>query len=117
MINNLFNFVMSIFAIYMLEKMSRAEWSIEHNDSEEARQTTQMDREVGAGLFDYKMVDKNFKFRNFTHNIPRASTSSNMNSDHSSYISSSSESSEDMDNDYYDVAKSLRINFYDDECQ
>ena len=34
MIYNVLNFFMSMFAIYMLEKMSRAKWSIENDDSE-----------------------------------------------------------------------------------
>ena len=40
LINNLLNSFMSIVAIYMLEKMSRAEWTLEHKDSKEAKQTT-----------------------------------------------------------------------------
>ena len=55
LINNVLNFVMNMFAIYMLEKMSKATWSIDHKDSKEAKQTTQMDREVAAGWLDYKM--------------------------------------------------------------
>ena len=31
------NFVMSIFALYMLVKMSQAKWSIKNNNSEEAK--------------------------------------------------------------------------------
>ena len=76
----------------MLEKMSKATWSIDHKDSKEAKQTTQMDREVAAGWFDYKMVDKSFKFRNFTHNIPPCEES--LASDRSSNIDSSRRSSQ-----------------------
>ena len=50
--NNILNFVVNIFAIFMLEKMSKARWSIENNDTQEAKQTTQMDREVAAGFYD-----------------------------------------------------------------
>ena len=71
MISNVLNFVMSVYQIYMIEQISRAEWSVEHRDTTEARQTTQMDREVGAGYYDQNMVDMNFAFRNFYHNIPR----------------------------------------------
>ena len=92
MINNVLNFVMNMFAIYMLEKMSRAKWSIENDDTREAKKTTQMDREVAAGWYDYKMNDKEFKFRNFMRNIPRGSTST-LNSDRTSNISSTHRSS------------------------
>ena len=43
-----------------------------------------MDREVAAGFYDYKMVDKNIKFRNFTHNIPPCEDS--LDSDRTSNI-------------------------------
>ena len=33
MINNVLTFVMNMFAIYMLEKMSRAKWSMENDDT------------------------------------------------------------------------------------
>ena len=36
MIIILLNFLMSMFALYMLVKMSRAKWSLKNNDSEEA---------------------------------------------------------------------------------
>ena len=91
LINNVLNFVMSMFAIYMLEKMSKATWSIDHKDSKEAKQTTQMDREVAARWFDYKMPFKDFAFINFTHNIPPCEES--LASDRSSNISSSRRSS------------------------
>ena len=91
LINNVLNFLMNVYAIYMLEKMSRAVWSIDHKDSEEAKQTTQMDREVAAGWFDYKMMFDDFEFRNFTHNIPPCSGS--LDSDRSSYIETSDRSS------------------------
>ena len=29
-----------------------------------------MDREIAAGFYDYKMIDFDFQFRNFTENIP-----------------------------------------------
>ena len=86
MINNVLNFVMSIFAIYMLEKISRAHWSIERKDSKEAKQTTQMDRVVAAGWFDYKMIIRDYVFRNFTHNIPPCDES--LDSNRSSFVSS-----------------------------
>ena len=53
MVNNVINFAMNMFAVYMLEKMSRAKWSVKHDTTKEAKQTTQMDREVAAGFFDY----------------------------------------------------------------
>ena len=40
MINEVLNLAMTLFAIYMLEKMSQAEWSMENRDSKEARKTT-----------------------------------------------------------------------------
>ena len=52
MISNVLTFVMNMFAIYMLEKMSRAKWSMENDDTLVAKKTTQMDREVAAGYFD-----------------------------------------------------------------
>ena len=91
MINSVINFVTSIFAIYMLERMSRAKWSIDHRDSKEAKQTTQMDREIAAGWFDHKMMIKNFVFTDFTHNIPPCDES--LDSDRSSNIDSSRRSS------------------------
>ena len=75
MVNNVINFAMNVFAVYMLEKMSRAKWSVKHEATKEAKQTTQMDREVAAGFFDYKMVGKSFWFSNYTHNIPRHDSS------------------------------------------
>ena len=83
---------MNMFAIYMLEKMSKATWSIDHKDSKEAKQTTQMDREVAAGWFDYMMPIKDFVFRQFTHNIRPCDES--LDSDRSSNIDSSRRSSE-----------------------
>ena len=87
MINNVLTFVMNMFAIYMLEKMSRAKWSMENDDTLVAKKTTQMDREVAAGYFDYKMMIPDFVFRNFTRNIPRHDSS--LDSDRSSNIDSS----------------------------
>ena len=46
-----------------------------------------MDRQVAAGWFDYMMVDKDFEFRSFTHNIPRETL----------YSGRSSELSDDKD--------------------
>ena len=91
LINNLLSFVMNIFAIYMLEKMSKATWTVDHKDSREAKQTTQMDREVAAGWFDYMMPIKDYVFRQFTYNIPPCDES--LASDRSSNISSSRRSS------------------------
>ena len=60
MVYSILNFSMTTFAIYMIEKMSRAVWSSDENESEEARKTTQMDREVSAGFYDLMMVDFDF---------------------------------------------------------
>ena len=111
LINNVLNFVMNMFAIYMLEKMSKATWSIDHKDSKEAKQTTQMDREVAAGWFDFKMVIKDFVFRNFTHNIPPHDES--LASDRSSNIESSSRSSLIMLEDDNAIADSQLISTED----
>ena len=73
MVNNVLNFVMTMFAVYMLVKMSKATWSIKFQDSAETRKTTQMDREVAAKWFDKMMLDTEFVFRRFMHNIPRCS--------------------------------------------
>ena len=59
-ISNVLNFAMNLFAVYFLEKMSRAEWSLKHRDAKETRQTTQMDREVAAKWYDAMMPDLNF---------------------------------------------------------
>ena len=59
-VNNALNFGMTLFAIYFMEKMSRATWSIEHQDTEETEMTTQMDREVAAKWFDKMLVDFDF---------------------------------------------------------
>ena len=107
LINNVLSFVMNIFAIYMLEKMSKATWSIDHKDSKEAKQTTQMDREVAAGWFDFMMPFKDFVFRNFTHNIPPCEES--LASDRSSNISSSRKSSLITLEEYHAIADSQLI--------
>ena len=91
MINNVLNFVMNMFEIYMLEKMSRAKWSIENDDTQQAKMTTQMDREIAAGFFDYKMLIPDFVFRNFTRNIPRCDSS--LDSNRSSNIDTSDDES------------------------
>ena len=91
LINNVLSFLMSIFAIYMLEKMSKATWLCDLKDSEEAKQTTQMDREVAAGWFNFMMPIKDFVFSKFTHNIPPCDES--LDSDRSSNIDSSRRSS------------------------
>ena len=75
LVYSILNFFMTMFAIYFIEKMSRAVWSSNENGSKEAQRTTQMDREVSAGFYDRMMVDFDFKFVNFTRNIPRGSTS------------------------------------------
>ena len=77
------NIAMTLFALFMLEKISKARWSESQMDSKESQETTQMDREVAAGWFDYMMVDTEFKFRNFTYNIPRET----INSRRSSFLS------------------------------
>ena len=64
------NFFMALFAIFMLEKMSRAVWSKKYPNEEISKKTSQMDREVAAGWFDVIMISNEFSFRNFTHNIP-----------------------------------------------
>ena len=91
MVNTVLNFLMSVYAFYMLEKISRAEWSFERKDCKVAKQTTQMDRAVAGGWFDRKMPIKDYQFVNFYHNIPRCSES--LDSDRSSNISSSHQSS------------------------
>ena len=71
MVYTIINFCMSLFAMFMLEKMSRNLWSRKFKDDKESRETSQMDREVAAEWFDYMMIDKEFEFSNFMHNIPR----------------------------------------------
>ena len=83
------NFGMTTFSLFFLEKMSRAGWSVKFKHAKETSITTQMDREVAAGWFDTMMLDTNFKFRNFTKNVP-PETESSQCSDHSSYITESS---------------------------
>ena len=107
LINNVLSFVMNMFAIYMLEKMSKATWSIDHKDSKEAKQTTQMDREVAAGWFDFMMPFKDFVFRKFTHNIPPCDES--LDSDRSSNIDSSSSSSVILLEEFNAIADSQLI--------
>ena len=60
MVNTVLNFLMSVYAFYMLEKISRAEWSFERKDCKVAKQTTQMDRAVAGGWFDRKMPIKDY---------------------------------------------------------
>ena len=43
-----------------------------------------MDRQVAAGWFDIMLPDKEFKFRDFKHNVPRADSSIDENA--SSFI-------------------------------
>ena len=76
---------MSTFALFMLEKISRAKWSEKHQDSLQSEQTTQMDCEVAAGWFDFMMIDTDYKFVNFTRNIPCET----LDSKRSSFLSSS----------------------------
>ena len=104
LINNVLNFVISMFAIYMLEKMSKATWSINLKDSKETKQTTQMDREVAASWFDYKMPFKGFVFRQFTRNIPPCDES--LDSDRTSNIDTSSRSSLIRPEQDYDIVVS-----------
>ena len=54
-----------------------------------------MEREVAAGYYDFMMVDTDFEFRNFTQNIPKASTSF-IDSDRSSFIDTTLKSSINM---------------------
>ena len=60
MIFNVLNFAMTIFALFFLERMSRARWSEKYSDARETEETTQMDREVAAEWFDFMMVDPDF---------------------------------------------------------
>ena len=82
---------MTIFALFFIEKMSRATWSEKSNYSTVTKQTTQMDREVSANSFDFMMIDTEFEFRQFTHNIPRESPYS-LNSDRTSMVTSTRDS-------------------------
>ena len=88
MIVNASNFGLTVFSILMFDKMSKATWSVKHQDAEETKQTTQMDREVAAKWFDHMIPDKDFQFRNFTRNIPRET----IDSMRSSFIRSADES-------------------------
>ena len=94
------NFAMTLFALYLLVKMSKAVWSHQHADEELSRKTTQMDREVAAGWFDYMMVDTEFQFRNFLHNIPISEASKSRRG--SSFIESNSSLSQDPESFYLD---------------
>ena len=87
MFYTIINFVMALFALFMLEKMSRAVWSKKYPDEEVSKKTSQMDREVAAGLFDVVMIGSEFTFRNFTHNIPCESLHDLM----SSYVTTTTE--------------------------
>ena len=49
-----------------------------------------MDRQVAAGWYDFMMVDPEFLFRNFTHNIPQYT----INSCRSSFVSGYDEMNE-----------------------
>ena len=60
MIINLLNFLMNIFSLYMHVKMSSAQWTMKSKSSKEAKQTTQMDREIAAGCYDSQMLDFDF---------------------------------------------------------
>lgn len=37
-----------------------------------------MDREVASGWFDIMLIDTDYKFKNFYHNIPRTSLSTDI---------------------------------------
>ena len=65
-----------------------------------------MDREIAAQWYDHIILDFNFEFRNFTHNIPLASTSIIM-SVRSSYITNSWQSSA-INEESSDEIKNLR---------
>ena len=61
-----------MFALYMFEKMSKAIWSKKLLEEQNNKNTSQMDREVAAGWFDEMLLDRNFKFRDFTRNVPQS---------------------------------------------
>ena len=64
--------------IFMV-KMSFATWS--SFDEEEYRsEVTLMDREVGSNWLDKVRPETDFRFRNFTKNVPQSSTSMVMSS-------------------------------------
>lgn len=77
----------------MFEKMSKAVWSKKLPEEEVNRKTSQMDREVAAGWFDLMLIDMDFKFVNYKHNIPEESFD---DSRRSSYFSESSEEKEEQ---------------------
>ena len=64
------NFVATMFALFMLEKMSKAIWSKKLTEEEKSGKTSQMDREVAAGWFDIMLLDTDYKFVNYKQNIP-----------------------------------------------
>ena len=89
----LINFLATLFVLYMLERMSRAIWSNKKPEEEQSKKTSQMDREVAAGWFDSMLLDMDFQFVNYKHNIPRESFKQSV---HSSDISTSLESSKQL---------------------
>ena len=82
MLYTIINFFMALFAIFMLEKMSRAVWSKKYPDEETNKKTSQMDREVAANWFDFMLPDTDFQFVDFKRNIPQET----VDSESSSYI-------------------------------
>uniref|UniRef100_A0A7S3HVY2 Uncharacterized protein n=1 Tax=Favella ehrenbergii TaxID=182087 RepID=A0A7S3HVY2_9SPIT len=74
----------------MFNKMSHSVWSRKLQEEEKDKKTSQMDRMVAAGWFDLMLLDRNFKFRSYTRNVPRESLASNRSREISSPQSSSS---------------------------
>ena len=70
MIYSAMNFLTTMHALFMFERMSRAVWSNMLPEEQKSTKTSQMDREVAAGWFDEMLVDTDYKFVNFLHNIP-----------------------------------------------
>ena len=70
MIYSALNFIITMHVLFMFEKMSRAVWSNMLPEEQKSSKTTQMDREVAAGWFDEMLVDTDYKFVDFLHNIP-----------------------------------------------
>mmetsp|Transcript_11514 Transcript_11514/g.14496 ORF Transcript_11514/g.14496 Transcript_11514/m.14496 type:complete len:82 (-) Transcript_11514:95-340(-) len=65
----------------MYNKMSRSVWSKKLAEEENDGKTSQMDRMVAAGWFDHMLLDRNFKFKNFTRHVPRETLASNRSSE------------------------------------
>ena len=58
------------FILFFLAKMSRAVWSRKLPLEESNRSTSFMDREVAAGWFDDTLLDLDYKFVPYLHNVP-----------------------------------------------